>query len=231
LSDDAHSGILFALIPVGLTVKAAAFLCAIMLGAAGHALAAKVYKWTDERGNVIYSDTPRPGAVELDVPTEPAGIVPVPPEKMPVPKPPAAGEAVASYGSLIIAAPSNDQVVEDRGSGVSVSLALEPALQVDKGHAIRLRLDGQALAARYTAGEITIPSIERGTHILEAQIVDPSEVVLIASAPVTFTVQAPSSQAPTGPDIYEPVYPPQPYPPTYPPVYPPRPLPAPRPQP
>ena len=198
----------------------------LMLLAAGHSFAAKVYKWTDENGNVIYSDKPRPGAVEIDVPTEPAGIVPVPPEKVAVPKPPAGG--AAGYGSLIIASPSNDQVVEDRGSGVSVSLALEPALQTDKGHAIRLRLDGQALAARYTGGEITIPSIERGTHTLEAQIVDPAEVVLIASAPVTFTVQAPSSQAPTGPDVYEPAYPPQPYPPVYPPVYPPRPHPGPR---
>jgi hypothetical protein len=204
--------------PVEPAMKALPLLCGLMLLAGGPVFAAKVYKWTDEEGNVIYSDTPRPGAVEIDIPTEPAGIVPVPPEKIPAPKP---LEAAAGYGSLIIASPRSDQVIEDAGGAVNVSLALAPALQADKGHAIRLRLDGQALDARYTEAEITIPSVERGTHTLEAEVVDPSGAVLIASSPVTFTVQAPSMMGPAGPDIYEPVYPPPSYEKVYPPMGPP----------
>jgi hypothetical protein len=183
---------------------------------------AKVYKWTDAQGNVIYSDTPRPGAEEIEILTDPAGIAPVRPEQMPQSKPQAPGEI---YGSVIIAAPAQDQVIEDPAGWVNVSLAVEPPLRVSQGDAVRLKLDGQTLDARYTGSEIAIPSVPRGTHTLQAEIVNPAGNALIASAAVTFHVHAPSAQAPAGPDIYDPVYPAQPYPPTYRPVYPPQPYP------
>lgn len=188
------------------------------------ALAAKVYKWTDPQGNVIYSDSPRPGAIEMDVPTEPAGIVPVPPEKFP-PK----SDSNADYGALIIVSPANGAVLDDPEGNVSVSLVLEPALNARRGDSIRLRLDGRQLSASYTDSEIGIANVERGEHLLQADVVNRTGKVLITSAPVNFVQQRPSALAPAGPPtgdqppIYEPVYPPQPYPPTYKPVYPPQP--------
>ena len=124
-----------------------------------------------------------------------------------------------------MASPAKDQIIEDPGGWVSVSLAVEPPLRVSQGDAIRLKLDGQTLDTRYTGSEIAIPSVPRGTHTLQAEVVNPAGTVLITSASVTFHVQEPSSQAPAGPDIYDPVYPGQPYPPTYKPVYPPQPYP------
>jgi hypothetical protein len=188
------------------------------------ALAAKVYKWTDPQGNVIYSDSPRPGAIEIEVPTEPAGIVPVPPEKLP---PPTASSA--DYGALIIVSPANNAVLNDPEGNVAVSLVLEPALKTTRGDSIRLRLDGRQLSASYTDNEISIPNVERGEHLLQADVVNGAGKVLITSAPVTFVQERPSQLAPAGtptgdqPPTYEPVYPPQPYPPTYKPVYPPQP--------
>ncbi len=183
---------------------------------------AKVYKWTDAQGNVVYSDTPRPGAEEIEILTEPAGIEPVRPEKMPPPRPQAPGQV---YGAVIIASPTEGQILQDPEGWVSVSLAVEPPLQVSQGDAIRLKLDGQTLDTRYTGSEIAIPSVPRGTHTVQAEIVNPAGNVLTASAAVTFHMHAPSAQAPAGPDIYDPVYPGQPYPPTYRPVYPPQPYP------
>jgi len=81
------------------------------------ACAAKIYKWTDDQGNVIYSDTPHRGAIEMDVPTDPAGIIPVPPEKMRAPRQPAAEESVESYGTLTIVSPTNDQVLDNPKAG------------------------------------------------------------------------------------------------------------------
>ena len=198
-------------------------LLALLLGlgqVSGHS--AKVYKWTDAQGNVVYSDTPRPGAEEIEILTEPAGIAPVRPEQMPPPKPQAPGRI---YGSVIIAAPSEDQVIQDDSGWLNVSLTVEPPLRVSQGDAIRLKLDGQTLDTRYTGSEIAIPSVSRGTHTGQAEGVNPAGNALIASAAVTFHMHAPSAQAPTGPDTYDPVYPAQPYPPTYPPVYPPQPYP------
>ena|SRR5689334_6872698 len=108
-----------------------------------HFCAAKVYKWTDDQGKVIYSDTPHRGAIEMDVPTEPAGIIPVPPEKMPAPRQPAAEESVERYGTLIIVSPTNEQVLDNPQGRVNVSLAVKPSVRTDEGHAIRLVMDGQ----------------------------------------------------------------------------------------
>jgi hypothetical protein len=192
-------------------------LCMILLAGSGCAIAAKLYKWTDEQGNVVYSDTPRPGAVEIEVHTEPAGIVPVPPGATPA-EPPA--PAAGGYDSLIIAAPADQAVLEDPEGRVGVSLALAPALQTDAGHAIQLRLDGRALETRYAASEIVLTDVERGEHVVQAEVVDANGTVLIASAAVTFVQHRPSELAPHGPDIYSPAVPPPPYPPVYPPVRP-----------
>ncbi len=208
-------------------MKAAAILGALLLTAPVAVHAAKIYKWTDPQGNVIYSDTPRPGAVEIEVPTAPAGIVPVPPRDRAQPSQPAARPA--AYEALTVVAPADQQVLENIGGLVNVSLSVAPSLQVAEGHALRLRLDGRTLDARYPGAEIALPNVERGEHTLAAEVVDRAGAVLIASAAVTFTVHEPSSQAPDGPDIYPPSVPGQVYPPTYRPVYPPqRPRPTPR---
>jgi hypothetical protein len=204
-------------------MKITALLTALLLLAPAAASAAKIYKWTDAQGNVIYSDTPRPGAVELDVATDPAGIVPVPAQ---APAKPGATPAEAdAYRILRVVAPADQDLLENTGGWVGVSLVVEPALLGAKGHAIRLRLDGQTLDTRYPGGEIALPNVERGQHTLEAEVVDPTGAVLITSAPVAFTMSDPSSQTPAGPDIYPPTYPGQAYPPTYKPVYPPQPYP------
>src|SRR5512134_1499498 len=195
------------------TMRAAATLVALLLAAPLAAYAAKIYKWTDAQGNVIYSDTPRPGALEMDVDTDPAGIVPVPPQDAVQPRPVPAEPT--RYRTLLVVAPAEQQLVENTGGWISVSLVVEPALRGAEGHAIRLRLDGQTLATRYPGGEIALSNVTRGEHTIQAEVVDPAGAVLITSAPVTFNVAEPSAQAPAGPDIYDPAYPPQPYPPTY----------------
>ena len=129
------------------------------------------------------------------------------------------------YGALIMASPSEGQLIQDLTGSVSVSLAVEPPLRVSQGDAIRLRLDGQPLDTRYTGSEIAIPGVPRGTHTLQAEVVNPAGNVLIATGSVTFHVQEPSVQAPAGPAIYPQTIPGQPYPPTYKPVYPPQPYP------
>src|SRR5689334_6872701 len=82
-----------------------------------------------------------------------------------------------------------------------------------------------------TGGEMFVTNVKRGTHTLQAEVVNRAGNTLIASQAVTFHVHEPSRLAPGGPppppkpDIYPRVYPPQPYPPTYKPVYPPQPYP------
>ncbi len=69
-------------------MTASALLCALLVLAPASGQPAKVYKWIDSRGNVVYSDSPRPGAEAIELGTEPAGIVPLRPEQMPQPRAP-----------------------------------------------------------------------------------------------------------------------------------------------
>jgi len=187
-----------------------AVLCAIVALGPGLAVAATIYKSTDEQGKVIYSDEPRPGAVKIEIPTEPAGIVPVPSGEAKA-KPPAPAQELPPYRSLTIVAPADDAVVEYGGGWVNVFVSVEPALKVDRGHLVRLRLDGRLLHTGTGATTAAIPDVERGTHTLQAEIVDQTGTVLIVSAPVTFYQHQPFVHGwPPGlPESYPPVYPPQ----------------------
>jgi hypothetical protein len=185
-------------------------LCAIVALGPGLAAAATIYKSTDEKGKVIYSDEPRPGAVKIEIPTEPAGIVPVPSGDAQA-KPPPPAQEMPAYRSLTIVSPADDAVVEYSGGWVNVFVSVEPALGVDRGHLVRLRLDGRLLHTGTAGTTIAIPDVERGTHTLQAEIVDQTGTALIVSAPVTFYQQRPFVQGwqPGLPEIYPRVYPPQ----------------------
>ena len=78
-----------------------ALLLAALILASATADAAKIYKWIDERGNPVYSDQPHPGAEEIDVSTDPAGIVPVPEEKLRRPRPLRKGASTRSWRSPV----------------------------------------------------------------------------------------------------------------------------------
>ena len=156
--------------------------------------AAKVYKWTDARATSSTRTAPGRGAEVIELPTEPAGIVPVPPQQMPPPKPADPGTDLRRADRGL--AERRTRSSTTRGGWVNVSLAVEPPLRVSQGDAIRLKLDGQTLDTRYTGSEIAIPSVPRGTHTLQAEVVNPAGNVLIASRSVTFHVQAPSSPGP-----------------------------------
>lgn len=132
-------------------IATCALLCPIVALAPGLAAPATIYKSTDEKGRVIYSDEPRPGAVKIEIPTEPAGIVPIPPGAAQV-KPPPPAEEMPPYRSLTIVAPADDAVLEYSGGWVNVFVSVDPALKVDRGHLVRLRLDGRLLRA-YAHGD------------------------------------------------------------------------------
>ena len=174
-----------------------AWLCLMLLVFTGSAAADKIYKWTDDQGNVQYSDQPRPGAQEMEISTEPAGITPVPAGAPRAGRP---SEANQPYQSLIIAAPENGAELGDPEGRVNVSVVVAPSLQTDQGHTILLLLDGRPLQPAYAAGDIVLENVERGEHTMQAQVVDGSGTALITSDPVAFVQHRASRLAPRGPD-------------------------------
>jgi hypothetical protein len=152
----------------------------------GQLAQAEMYKWVDEEGNVSYSDQPQhKDARKLDSfgdNTIPA--TPVPPRAQPAPTAP--DEPETRYSSLQITSPEHDQAIRSNPGNITVSLAIEPALNVAQGHSISLLLDQQLVSENITTDQSTLQNIDRGTHQLSAVIKNKQGRTLKQSDSITF---------------------------------------------
>jgi len=166
--------------------------CAATLFPGSPEAATTVYRSVDADGNVTFTDQPpTPGeeaeAVEIREPASFSAPAPVATDEETWSAEGEAGEdfdqAPFVYTGLAIVAPAADEGVRENAGNVTVIAAVEPELQ--PGHEIEVLLDGEAIAG--AAGtSVVLTDIERGSHTLEARIVDESGAILISSAPSTF---------------------------------------------
>lgn len=144
--------------------------------------AGEVYRHVDESGNVTFSDQPQQGADKIEV--EPANVHNFP--KAPAIKPlPDNRETDFRYRALTILYPENDTTLRNTGD-ISVSAAVDPKLK--KQHQVRFTDNGQAVAEPTKELSIQLKNLSRGSHQLQAQILDEKGKVLISSNPVTVHV-------------------------------------------
>ena len=157
--------------------------------AGGGAVADEVYKWVDEDGVVHFSDQPAPGAEVIHIPdssrTRPARA---PQSRTATPSAEAQRAAAStpfSYESLSFTSPSPEQTLWNIGGTLNVSIALSPALRASDQ--VRLYFDGEAQTIDGLQTELQ--EVWRGTHNLQAEIVDANGALMIRSDPIRFYVQ------------------------------------------
>ncbi len=183
--------------------------------------ATEVYRYVDDKGNVVFSDKPAKGAQKITVEPAPATSVVVPP--MPVapavldqqPVRPGAGPFVG-YQEFLISQPSEGEPLLNTVGDVDVSLNLHPALRADLGHGITVLLDGQPAVEQSARLNITLNNVPRGEHVIEAWVLDNAGQVLMQAAPVRFSLQRPSLLMPGRQQPLSPIHPPLPQPRTTP---------------
>ncbi len=164
----------------------------ILLLAMASPLSAQIYKWLDEDGNIIYSDTPHAGAEEL--PAREVQTLKLPP----VPESAAKAKAKPKpmpYQSLMITSPGDGETLRDNAGQVSVSVSLRPALQTRFGHRLELRVDGRPFAQAGTATHFQLQNMDRGAHSLVAVVLDKDGRVFASSPSVSFYLHRQSVQA------------------------------------
>lgn len=158
----------------------------ILVGAlaATAVLADDAWKWTDEDGVVHYSDVPVAGAeaVNLSEFNKKTGArisngrrsssTNEPPENF-------------VYDSITIASPTAEETLWNIEGLLNVSVAVSPGLQ--QGHRIRAYFDGEARDVGGTNFQIL--DVYRGTHSLQAEIVDSTGRVILRSPASRFYVQ------------------------------------------
>lgn len=152
---------------------------------------AAIYKWEDGAGNVSYSDTPPPGgeAKVIDLPepsrysprTLPKSVRTGQPEGEP------AGDAAPAYQRFAITKPMNAATVRSAEGLVPIQLAIEPPLA--KTHFVTFMLDGVSIGDRMQTNAFTMRGVERGTHSLQALLIDASGKQLAKTTETQFTMR------------------------------------------
>ena len=169
------------------------FLLIISFFCLAAAVAAKdVYRFVDEQGNVIYSDTPVPGAEKIridEVQTIDPGEVP---QFVYTPPP----TEVPAYTKLEIVSPENDSVIRSHEGTVTISASVEPVLNLRVGHHLVLYLDGNE-GASANSPQFNLSDVESGSHSASVAIVDKDGTEIMHSPSVSFTLQRESFVEPS----------------------------------
>ena len=154
--------------------------CALALPAS-----AQIYKYTDDRGNVVYSDQPPEGRTAQTIELAPTNTVEAQ-APVDVPGHTETAEQSAAYTVLRLKdLPSADAIRANNGT-FSVGVEIQPRLQ--SGHSLRLLLDGRPYGKPTTAPRLQLTNIDRGEHSLAVEVLS-GDTPLQTSQTQTFTVQ------------------------------------------
>jgi hypothetical protein len=197
--------------------------CLILLFALTTSLvhAAPAWRWVDANGQVHYSDTPVPGATQIELSgaqtfgksqSQPSAA-----DKSPGQASARTTGPVQSYRAFNIVSPKQQETLWNVGTVVNVQVELDPPLQ--PSHLLDVYVDGERRNLNSASTDLSVEDIYRGVHTIQAVVVDRSGAEVIRSLATTFMVQQSSVQNPNSNSPVKP-QPPRPTP---------TPLPRPRP--
>jgi hypothetical protein len=179
------------------TDKLIAIVASCLLACGG--ASAAVYKTVDEHGTVVYTDDPAGNGEPVKLP--PLSTVPPPPVYAPQTSQSAeqAGAQAAAYEQLAVAKPAPDETLRDNTGDVKVQVSIKPKLDKEAGDRLQYFLDGQPQGAPTTSDKTRFSNVPRGTHTVEAAVVDASGNELKRSDGVRFYLHRQSVNFPRGP--------------------------------
>jgi hypothetical protein len=148
---------------------------------------APAWTWVDANGTVHFSDTPVPGARQIELTGAQGFGQPATTQRAPAPAATEAAPAASPYRTLAIVSPAANETLWSIGATLNVQIEIEPRLQT--GHRLDVALDGQRRNLNATALQLSLPEVFRGIHTLEALVVDTRGNEIARSAPVSFIVQ------------------------------------------
>jgi hypothetical protein len=139
-----------------------------------------VYKYISDDGEVIYSERYHPDAERIKV-TDPKKGSNLPlTEQSEEERAAAAGE----YATFSIVQPDDNETIRNDEGTVQVGISLSPGLA--EGHVIHLYVDGTKLDSDIKQTQLVLQQLSRGTHSLQAKIVNAEGESLKDSNSITF---------------------------------------------
>lgn len=170
--------------------------CACLLLALALPASAEIYRYTDDRGNPVYTNQPPQGVATESVRLGPTNTVAPPAPAAQPPAPAAKTEAELRYSRLEVVGVPDDETLRANAGNFEVDVDLQPALQ--EGHRLQLLLDGQPLAPAGPQTHFSLEHVDRGSHSLQAVVLSEDKEIQ-RSASVSFTVQRVHTGSPAFP--------------------------------
>ena len=152
-------------------------------------LYAEIYKWTDDKGTVHFSDKSVPGAIAVELK-----------ESRVVSSPKISSADISNddskafkkelrYKHLRFIRPKDKETNRDAEGRVSVNIGLEPDLK--SGDKIQLLVDGSPYERIISSNNFTIKGLTRGLHTLIAEVINDKGVVVKTSDPIQVYMMPP----------------------------------------
>ena len=141
----------------------------------------KIYVWHNEKGQLVYSDTPRVGAEVVK--TKQGNIVKsstsITTQVLDIQK----KEIIEEY-KITINSPKNNATVRDNTGSVYISAIIEPIFK--HGLTIQLILDGKPYQPPQPDTRFILRNLDRGEHQIKMQVLNEKGKVIALSKSITF---------------------------------------------
>jgi hypothetical protein len=156
-------------------------LLTLSIAAPVNADTAKIYVWHNERGELVYSDTPRPGAEEVK--TTPGNIIQLS-TTLETQVLDIASQKIAEDYQVVINHPNDNATIRDNTGSVYISGSIKPIFK--RGLKIQLILDGKPHLKPQTHAMFSLRNINRGEHQIKMQLLNEKGKVIALSKAITF---------------------------------------------
>ena len=147
----------------------------------------RVYKRVNPDGSVDYSDQPLEDAEVMKVPKGSTFTMPSASSSSRARSNSSQRDVdTASYQSLSISSPSNDEAIRSNEGRVTALAKSDPTIQ--QGHSFRWTMDGRVLKQEISSPVLQMRNVDRGAHELEVAILDSAGEVVISSEKTVFNL-------------------------------------------
>jgi hypothetical protein len=160
-------------------MKYTGWLFLMLFAAAGSAEEKKVFVTVDKNNNLVFSDSPSPGASQVSIKDTGTAMAPVTSNILNEPTPTKEPEF-----QVTIAKPEQQGTIRDNNGTVYISGSVSPLFS--QGLRVVLYLDGKQVAGPTGNANFILHDIERGEHQLSLELLNHSGKVIATSPATTF---------------------------------------------
>ncbi len=142
------------------------------------AASTKIYVWRSDDGVLVFSDSPKPGAEEVDV-REPNTASSVDTSMLDL-----TPQVIKDDYQVEINQPKENATIRDNTGSVYVTGSIKPIFK--QGLTIQLYLDNKPYEKPQPHSMFVLRDIDRGEHIIKMKLLNEKGKVIASSNPITF---------------------------------------------